>query len=328
MRIGFTYDLLDEHLAGGLTPEEAAEFDKPETMDAIEGALRDLGHDIDRIGGLDRLVKRLAGGASWDLVFNIAEGVRGAAREAQIPALLEAYGIPATFGDSLCLALCLHKGHAKRIVRDQGIPTPGFAVVAEPETEPAGLDLAFPLFVKPVAEGTGKGVSARGLVREPAELPGICRELISVHRQPVLVEEYLPGREFTVGVVGTGRKARVIGVMEVRLLPAAEPGAYTFGNKAQYLNRVDYRLAGDSEAREAGGIALAAYRLLGCRDGGRADLRSDGAGHPQFMEMNPLAGLHPEHSDLPILCRLAGIGFPRLIAEILASARERTREGE
>lgn len=323
MHVGLTYDLRDDYLAEGFDAVAAAEFDKPETIEGIETAVRRLGHRTDRIGRLDRLVARLAAGERWDLVFNIAEGFRGSTREAQVPALLEAYGIPAVFGDALCLALCLHKGHAKRIVRDGGFPTPRFMVIADPDADPSGHALPYPLFVKPVAEGTGKGVSASGKVTGPGELARACRSVIERFRQPALAEEYLPGREFTAGIVGTGSRARLIGVMEVLLLDNAEPGAYTFENKDKYADRVRYRLADDPEALAAGDLALGIYRLLGCRDAGRVDCRSDTKGCPQFMEINPLAGLNPEHSDLPILCRLAGMDFEQLIAEILASAQER-----
>ncbi len=326
MYIGFTYDLKEEYLAEGFSPEDAAEFDKPETIDGIEQAIVRHGHRVTRIGKLDRLVSRLGAGESWDLVFNIAEGMRGMGREAQIPCLLEGYGIPVTFGDSLCLALCLHKGMTKHVVRDAGVPTPNFAVIEDGDADFAALPLAYPLFAKPVAEGTGKGVTAKAKVKDAAMLRDVCADLLDRFDQPVLVEEFLPGREFTAGIVGTGREARVLGVMEVLLLDSAEPGAYTFENKDKYEDRVQYRLADDAEAKEAGDIALAAYRALGCRDAGRIDLRSDAKGKPHFIEANPLAGLNPVHSDLPILCRLLGIGFDQLIGDILASAAKRVKK--
>lgn len=325
MRIGFTFDLKDEYLADGFSKLEAAEFDSLETIEGIEQALARLGHTVDRIGRLDALVRRLARGERWDLVFNIAEGLRGWARESQVPALLEAYGIPVTFGDSLCLALALHKGHCKHVVRGHGIPTSRFLVVDDPGTDFAAVDLAYPLFVKPVAEGTGKGVMQRGKVTNAKALGEICIELMDRFDQPVLVEEFLPGREFTVGVVGTGAKARVLGVMEVVLLDNAEPEVYTFENKDQYEDRVTYRLADDAEAAIAARIALESYRVLGCRDAGRVDIRSDALGAPQFMEINPLAGLNPAHSDLPILCSLLNIAYDQLIADIVHSASRRVR---
>lgn len=323
MNIGFTYDLRDDYLAEGFSPEDAAEFDKPDTIDGIEAAIVRLGHRVDRIGRLPNLVRRLSAGEKWDLVFNIAEGWRGPTRESQIPALLEAYGVPAAFGDSLCLAVCLHKGHTKHIVRGAGLRTPDFAVVDDPDRDFAALPLAYPVFAKPVAEGTGKGVSSKGKATNPDQLRAVCRDLIAKFRQAAIVEEFLPGREFTVGITGTGRKARILGVMEVLLGNNAEPDAYSFENKDKYEDRVTYRLADDAEAREAGVLALASYRALDCRDGGRVDIRSDADGRPNFIEANPLAGLNPTHSDLPILCRKLGIGYDKLIADIVHSALER-----
>jgi D-alanine-D-alanine ligase len=148
--------------------------------------------------------------------------------------------------------------------------------------------------------------------------------LLTRYRQPVLVESFLPGREFTVGVVGTGRHARALAVMEVVLREGAEAGAYSYENKEHYESNVLYRLADDEEAGRAAATALEVWQALDCRDGGRVDLRSDADGRPQFLEVNPLAGLNPVRSDLPIMCRLAGIGYDELIREILDSAIERT----
>lgn len=324
MRIGLTYDLRDDYLAMGYTEEETAEFDQPATIEAIEGALRRLGHETDRIGHVKALAARLAAGDRWDLVFNIAEGLHGIAREAQVPALLDAYAIPYTFSDPLVLALTLHKGLTKRVLRDGGLPTPDFREVHE-AADIAAVDLPFPLFCKPLAEGTGKGVDGASLVRAPAELRATCERLLAQFRQPVLVETYLPGRELTTGITGTGRAARVVGTMEVILGERAEPGAYTYANKELWEDRVQYRLvtAQDPVVAKAEAVALAAWRLLGCRDGGRLDLRCDAAGEPQLMELNPLAGLHPGHSDLPIICRMAGLPYDELIRRIVDSAAAR-----
>ncbi|MCC8190718.1 MAG: D-alanine--D-alanine ligase [Planctomycetes bacterium] len=326
MHIGFTYDLKDDYLKDGLDPVDAAEFDKPETIDGIAAALTSLGHTVDRIGRLDDLVQRLAAGGRWDLLFNIAEGLRGAARESQVPALAEAYGIPAVFGDSLCLAVCLHKAHAKSVVAAAGVPTPAFAVIRDADRDCPAVELRYPLFAKPVAEGTGKGISAAGKVTTLEALRAVSRDLLQRFRQPVLVEEYLPGREFTVGIVGTGAAARVLGVMAVELLANAEPEIYSYENKDNYEDRVRYRLADPGPVAEAAAeLSLRAYRALDCRDAGRVDVRCDAHGQPQFMEINPLAGLNPEHSDLPILCRLLDIPYQRLIADIVESARLRIR---
>ncbi len=325
MLVGITYDLRSEYLAKGYAEEEVAEFDSPRTVEGIEDALTAAGHQCDRIGSLPSLVTRLAQGERWDLVFNIAEGLGRYGREAQVPAILEYYGIPYTFSDPLTLCLTLHKGMAKRVVRDLGLATPDFAVVAEPR-EAAAVRLPYPLFVKPVAEGTGRGIGSASKVKGPEELAQACVELIGRYRQPVLVETYLPGREFTVGIVGTGAKARVIGVMEVTLRPGADPDAYTLRNKEECDDLVRYRRLKGFEAGQAGELALAAWRGLECRDAGRVDLRCDAQGRPNFLEVNPLAGLHPEHSDLPILCSLVNYPYQKLIERIVASAWERAQE--
>jgi len=151
VRIGLTYDLRDDYQALGFAAEELAEFDFVGTIDAIDAALRSLGHETERVGNVRALARRLSEGAGWDLVFNTAEGVRGFGREAQVPALLEAFEIAYTFSDPLASALTLHKGMAKRVLRDAGVPTAAFCVVAD-EADLAQLELPFPLFVKPVAE--------------------------------------------------------------------------------------------------------------------------------------------------------------------------------
>lgn len=322
MRVGLTYDLREQYLAEGYGLEETAEFDRPDTIDAIERALHRLGFETDRIGHVRQLAARLVAGERWDLVFNIAEGLEGIGREAQVPALLDAWRIPYVFSDPLVMALTLHKGMAKRVVRDQGVPTAPFAVIEQP-ADVAEIDLPFPLFAKPVAEGTGKGVTPASKVTSQTGLRRVCRQLLQRFRQPVLVETFLPGREFTVGITGTGARARSIAVMEVVLTEKAEADVYSYVNKEECDSRVHYRLVDDGEAREAAAVALAAWRALGCRDGGRIDIRSDARGRPHFLEVNPLAGLHPQHSDLPIMCALSGISYDDLIGRIMDSALTR-----
>lgn len=327
MRIGLTYDLRSEYLAMGYSEDETAEFDRDDTVEGIESALRRIGHETDRIGNLQRLAERLARRDRWELVFNIAEGLHGIGREAQVPALLDAYAIPYTFSDPLVMSLTLHKGMTKRVVRDAGIPTADFAVLDQP-ADAGDVRFGPPYFIKPVAEGTGKGISPQSIVRRRKDLPEACRRILDAYRQPVLVERFLSGREFTVGVAGTGPQACVLGSMEVHLLPSAEEGVYSFHNKENSEELVRYRLLRPEEdpvIAAVEDIALRTWRVLGCRDAGRLDLRCDSKGRPQFMEVNPLAGLHPQHSDLPIICSLAGISFERLIARIVESAAERIR---
>ncbi len=226
MRIGFTYDLKDDYVALGLPEHEVAEFDSPTTIDAIAGALTELGHEVDRVGHVRALAARLVAGWRCDLVFNIAEGIAGFGRESQVPALLEAYGIAYTFSDPLVCALTLHKSMAKHVARGCGVPTPAFELVTTP-AEAAAVSLPLPLFAKPVAEGSSKGVSGKSLARTRAALVEVCTELLATYRQPVLVEEYLSGREFTVGILGTGTTARALGTLEVVLLEGADEGVYS-----------------------------------------------------------------------------------------------------
>lgn len=322
MIIGMTYDLRQDYLDAGYGPEETAEFDKPDTIDGIEKALQGLGHEIRRIGHIKSLVGRLAAGERWDMVFNICEGMFGTGREAQVPALLDAYEIPYTFSGPLVLALTLDKGMTKTLVRSFGVPTPDFAVVMA-AADIAAVDLPFPLFAKPLAEGTGKGIDARSKIDSRGQLAAVCLGLLERFRQPVLVETYLPGREFTVGITGSGADADAIGVMEVMLNAGAEAHAYSYINKEQYEEKVGYALAPAADAAAAAAVALRAWRGLGCLDGGRVDVKMDGDGVVNFIEVNPLAGLNPIHSDLPIICRLRGIPFTELIARIMASAVRR-----
>jgi len=322
VRIGLTYDLRTDYLAKGLDAEQTAEFDAPETIDALEAALRTQGFSTERIGNLQSLAARLIAGDRWDLVFNIAEGLRGLGREAQVPALLDAWDLPYTFSDPATMAVTLDKSVAKRVVRDQGIPTAPFAVIESLE-DLKGLCLAYPLFVKPLAEGTGKGIGAVSRVSTSRQLQIACASLLERFRQPVLVESYLSGRELTVGIVGTGREARVLGVMEIQLDASFAEGGYSYENKEHYVGRVRYCLADDGEAMQAADTALAAWRALRCRDAGRVDLRSDEDGVPQFLEVNPLAGLHPVRSDLVILARLAGLSYEALIESIVGACLTR-----
>ncbi len=319
VKVGLTYDLRDDYLKEGYSLEETAEFDLPDTIDAIEKVILENGYEACRIGNIKALVRRLAKGERWDLVFNIAEGLHGFGREAQVPALLDAYKIPYTFSDPLGQALALHKGMTKNIIRGLGIPTPDFAVVGCAE-DIAKVTLPYPLFAKPIAEGTGKGITPMSKINNPGELHRVCLNLLQNFNQAVLIETYLSGREFTVGILGTGKDARALGTLEVILKPIAEKNAYSYENKEHYDKMVQYVLVNDDEAKKAMEISLMAWRALDLKDAGRIDLRSDARGVPHFMEVNPLAGLNPVRSDLPILCTQLGISYNALISSIIKSA--------
>ncbi|MBN2527191.1 MAG: D-alanine--D-alanine ligase [Deltaproteobacteria bacterium] len=327
MRVGITYDLRDDYLALGYSHDETAEFDAIETIDSIDSALQAFGYETDRIGNIWNLAQRLVGGHRWDLVFNIAEGLYGISREGQVPALLDAYQIPYVFSDPFVLSLTLHKGMAKHVFRDLGIPTADFIEINSLK-DLEKVAMPFPLFAKPLAEGTGKGVSQASRITSPKELKSVCADLLNIYKQPVLLETYLPGREFTVGITGTGENAKSVGVIEIVLGDNAEKFAYSFENKENWKGKVTYQPVDDPEAQLATQTALDAWRGLNCRDGGRVDIRSDENGVPNVIEINPLAGIRPNYSDLPIICDFHGITYHQLIQQIVDSALTRVKRPE
>jgi D-alanine-D-alanine ligase len=324
MLVGFTYDLRQDYLEMGYSEEETAEFDSPVTVNAIDEALSSLGFRTERIGHAKNLVKMLAEGKRWDFVFNICEGVKGYSRESQVQCLLDAHNIPYTFSDPVVTIHTLHKSSAKAIVRSAGGRTPDYAIVKSlSDLEKVNLD--FPLFAKPIAEGTGKGITTQSILKNKDDMFTVVGDLIAKFQQAVLLETYLPGREFTVGVVGTGATARVVGVMEIALGTNAEQGVYSFNNKEFWEGRVTYKplLNEPLLKKECEDLVLLAWHALGCRDGGRIDLRLDKNGHPHFLEVNPMAGMNPEHSDLPILASFEGIPYKQIVRDIVHSALDR-----
>jgi D-alanine-D-alanine ligase len=257
------------------------------------------------------------------MVFNICEGMHGIGREAQVPALLDVFQIPYTFSDPLVLSLTLHKGMTKRVVRDYGIATPNFVII-ENLKDFENDDLSYPLFVKPNAEGTGKGINALSKVNNREELERICSDLITRYPSGLLVEEFLPGREFTVGILGTGSEGYSIGIMEILYKTEDTKNIYSYQTKSDYLKAVAYKVPEEEIAEKCIALALKTWQVLGCRDGGRVDIRIDRFGIPNFIEVNPLAGLDKVHSDLPILAYMNGYTFEQIIGEIMMSARKRT----
>jgi len=323
LRIGLTFDLRDAWLAMGYSEVETAELDQIDTIEGIEKALLELGYLVDRIGHVKQLAERLVKGDSWDMVFNICEGMHGIGREAQVPALLDAYQIPYVLSDTLTCALTLHKGFTKDVVGAAGVATPAYAMVND-RSDIKNVKLPYPVFAKPVAEGTGKGISANSKINNAVELKKVCEQLLKEYKQPVLVEHFLPGREFTVGILGTGRQARALASMEIVLLEGADSEVYSFRNKEECDELVQYKLLPAGKLRrDVESVALQAWRALGCRDAGRIDVRLDENAKVNFLEVNPLAGIHPVHSDLPIMARMSGMDYTTLIGIIMKSAMQR-----
>jgi len=320
MKVGLTYDLRSWYTDRGYSMDETAEFDKQETVDALDNALKLMGHETELVGNAFQVIEALAAGKKWDMVFNIAEGLYGDGRESVIPAILDQYRIPYVFSGPVIMGLSLNKHLAKLVVAASGVPvSPGFLISELKDLEKCNL--AYPLFVKPVSEGTGKGITARSLVQTPAELEKMVIWILSEFRQPALVEEYLPGREFTVGIVGYGDEAIAIGGMEVI---TSDNLPYSLEVKENYQDYCKYKSLDADIIDECKSVALGAWKALDAVDAGRVDLKADRNGNICFIEANPLAGLNPVHSDLPMLARMYGIEYQTLLEMIMNAAIRRT----
>jgi D-alanine-D-alanine ligase len=328
MRIGLAYN---EKPDSSVDSDAYAEWDDPSTIDAVEQALGLFGRVI-RLEADEFFPQKLAL-ARPDIVFNMAEGLHGPARESHVPAICEFLAVPYTGSDPLALALALHKGRTKEILAFRGVPTAPFRVV-ERVADLERMPLPFPLFVKPVAEGSGKGIFVNNLCDTPAALAERVRFLLEHYQQPVLVETYLPGREFTVAILGNGADTRCLPIVgfDFSTLPAGAPPVY--GYEAKWLwDTAEHQLAifqcplaadvPDSLRREIERVALDAYQALGCRDWCRVDVRVDRFGVPNIVELNPLPGIIPDprmNSCFPKAARVAGYSYDELIQEVLRIA--------
>lgn len=302
MRIGLTYNLKPED-----APDDAfEEFDSLETIEGLERAIRAAGHEPVRLGWGVSLPGSVQ---SVDGVFNLAEGIGGRGRESQVPALCEMLGVPHSGSGPLAIGLTLDKALAKLVAKSHGIATAPWSLGADPS-------LRFPVFAKPANEGSSMGISARSLCHNERDLAETINTLTKYG--PVLIEEFLPGDEFTVGIVD----GEVLAVMQVVPREATEHFIYSLEVKRDYANRVEYKLV---DAPDVAEVALAVWRAFDLRDVARVDVRRDRDGVANFVEVNPLPGVHPINSDLVIMAKAAGWTYEQLIARIVASAERRWR---
>ncbi len=335
LKVGFTFNVkrVVPTTEGG--DDSEAEYDSPKTLQAIREAIASHGHEVFDLEANAELPQKLAQ-TQVDLVFNIAEGFKGRNRESQVPAILELLDIPYTGSDPAVLSIALDKALAKRIVSQQGVLTPDFMLMTTGK-ERLPREIRFPAIVKPVAEGSSKGVFGKSVVQSEAELREVAREMAQRYRQPALVENYIAGREFTVGMLGE-RRPKVLPVMEVVFLGDNPHPVYDFETKLDWDKRVRYEVPARLDAtaqREIERAARGVFTGLGCRDVARVDFRMDAEGRVYFLECNPLPGLTPGWSDLVLIAQAGGLDFRSLIGEILACAirrynereRERRREG-
>lgn len=326
LRVGFTYNV--KRPGGKALGDAEAEYDSPATIAAITSALESLGHEVVQLEANGELPTRLKD-AQVDLVFNIAEGVSGRNREAQVPALCELCGIPYTGSDAATLSLALDKALTKRLLKQRNINTPEFQVF-HTGREKISPTLRFPLIVKPIAEGSSKGIAGKkSVVDDVATLRKVVLELIQKYRQPALVEEYVTGREFTVGLLGE-RRPRILPPMEIVFNDHSDKRpVYDYTYKQDWDSRVSYQCPAKLSPKELKAVekaALDTFLALDCRDVGRVDLRMDAHGNVYVLELNPLPGLTPDWSDLVLIGKAINMDYRTLIAEIMAGGLKRLRE--
>ena len=329
LKVGFTFNVKRVAPDSAGEQDDEAEYDSPKTLQAIREAIASYGHEVVDLEATQDLPLQLAS-TPVDVVFNIAEGFKGRSREAQVPSLLELLDIPYTGSDPAALSVSLDKALAKRMVRTHGILTPDYLVLLTGK-ERIPRELGFPLLVKPLAEGTSKGVTRKSIVRDEGELREVARELIAKYRQPALAEQYISGREFTVGLLGE-RRPRVLPPMEIVFLDPSDPTPiYSFDMKQDWSKDLRYEVPAKLSERELERLERAAretFAALGCRDVARVDFRMDADGRIFFIECNPLPGLTPGWSDLVLIAQAAGIEYRGLIGEVLSFAIRRYQERE
>jgi D-alanine-D-alanine ligase len=318
LRVGLAFNM--KRIESGAGDDREAEYDAPETIQAITTAIESHGHVVVPLEATQEFPRALIA-SNVDVVFNIAEGMSGRSREAQVPSLCELRGIPYTGSDSATLSLCLDKALAKRLLTD--VDTPAFQVLVTGREKVRPF--RYPVIVKPNQEGTSKGISKKSVCDDEARLREVARELIDRYGQPALVEEYIVGRELTVGLLGE-RRPRVLPPMEVVFLKQMERPVYDYECKQHWPEHVRYECPANltkDELRAVEKACRTTFMTLGCRDVARVDLRIAPDGKVYVLEVNPLPGLTPDYSDLCLIANGAKIDYRTLIGEILSGAIKR-----
>lgn len=330
MRIGLAYDLKEDVerelcLTSKLLEDALEEYDSAETVDAIASTLQDNGHSVIRLGGgkafLDNVLR-----SSVDFVFNIAEG-RGnyRSREAQVPSVLEMLGIPYSGSDPQCLAICLDKPLTKKLVAMSGICTPKWELVSSANQLTGTNSIPLPAFIKPAYEGSSKGIRTKSVAETVEQLVEMATSLIKHYQQPALVEEFIPGDDITVGIIGNS-PAKILGIMRVLPKKDTQHFVYSLEMKRNWELLLRYECPANLPSamiQQISTTSIQIFDILGCRDFARLDFRLGKDGNLYFLEINPLPGLNPKSSDLPIMASKMGLTYQHLIIEILNSALQR-----
>jgi D-alanine--D-alanine ligase len=318
LRVGLAFNMkrIDSH-AGD---DREAEYDAPETIHAITQAIESHGHEVVPLEATPDFPRALMS-SNVDVVFNVAEGMVGRSREGQVPSLCELLGVTYTGSDSATLSICLDKGLTKRLLAD--VDTPTFQVLVTGREKLRAF--RYPVIVKPNQEGTSKGITTKSVCDDEARLRDVARDLIGRYGQPALVEEYITGRELTVGLLGE-RRPRVLPPMEVVFLTQADRPVYDYECKQYWQRHVRYECPANLSKEQLRAVERACrstFMALGCRDVARVDLRLTPDGRVYVLEVNPLPGLTPDYSDLCLIANGAKIDYRMLIGEILSGAIKR-----
>lgn len=329
VKIALTYNLKKKD--DSKPQDYFSECDSEDTINAITQALKTKGHMVEAIDVEYPSLFSYFRKNRVDMVFNIAEGTSGKFRESEVPAILDYLDIPYTGSNTFSLALALNKALTKKILRAENIPTPAFQVFLNGNQE-LNPDLRFPLIVKPNREGSAKGINISNVVNTQEMLFAKIREIINTYKQEVLVEEFIDGRELTVGILENG-KTTILPILEIDFSTCKKSGEYFYSWRVkEYQGNAELgliptfhcpaRLDKDIEelVRQA---ALKTHRALGCFDISRTDIRLSQDNIPYVLEINPLPGLNPRESNFPLMAYAAGMQYDDLIEAILLSASER-----
>jgi len=321
LKAGITFNLR-KNIPSDL-PDAEAEFDDMDTILAIQSAVEAAGFESALYEATEDLPIRLMQ-KKPDIVFNIAEGITGRGREAQVPAILNFLGIPFAGSDETAMCVAMDKELTKRLAASYGINAPKCQLVRYGAPMPE-IDLPFPVIVKPNAEGSSKGITDLSIAHDADNLRRVLSEKISSYKVDMLVEEYISGREFTVGVLGNGDTLRIFSPMEI-LFNDKTHGIYSREVKKNFGQYVSYKCPAETKAetgKEIEDTVKTVYRALGCRDFARLDFMLSPNGRLYFLEINPLPGLAPGYSDFPMIAEFCGMDYNTLIRNILDSALTR-----
>jgi D-alanine-D-alanine ligase len=329
MNIALTFNLKKDD--DTKPPDYFSECDSPETVNAIISALRSRGHTVHSVDADQPQLFSFFKKNRIDMVFNIAEGHHSRFRESEIPAILDFLNIPYTGSTSFVLALALNKAMTKKILKADGIPTPAFQLFSD-SREPLSPELKFPLIVKPNMEGSAKGINKSNVVYDEPGLRAKLTELLKMYRQEALVEEFIEGKELTVGILENG-KAAALPILEIDFESAAQSGEFFYswrmkefqGESTQGLTPTFHcpaRIDGELE-KLVKETALRTHRAIGCCDISRTDIRLSKDNVPYVLEINPLPGLNPKDSNFPMMAYAAGMKYDDIIDAVLTSAFQR-----